>query len=227
MARELTFEEQFKITLEEYSKRYDIESLSNPNDVANLETMIRNQIIIKTLQRQMSELAVEGDADKLMDIKKINDSITSLTAANIQLEKALAIDRKTRKGEQEQSVVDYINTIKKLAREFLDDNQRLTKVHCKYCKIMVGRISGVYDTTEFEARFQCPQCKKFITISRKERDVFFDIKDADWRRKHPIEIIQAKRLKDAPDVENTEDDLVIGDDIEYGEVEDGISSETN
>jgi rubrerythrin len=220
MVKAETFEVKFERILNEYSKRYDIESLSNPNDLANLHTMIRNQLVIEELQRRMHELAQDDAVEEAMNIKKLNDSITALADTNMKYEKSLAIDRKTRKTEQEQSVVDYMNSLKRLAKEFIEE--RLTKVSCKSCKILVGRISGVYDTTEYEARFQCPQCKKYITVNRKERDIFFDVKDADWRRKYPIEIIQPKRLAAAPEeTTNMDNDVVIGDDsIEFGEIGD-------
>ena len=84
---------------------------------------------------------------------------------------------------------------------------------------MVGRISGVYDTTEYNAAFQCPQCKKYTTVTRKERDIFFDVKNADWRRKYPIEVVQPKRVRNAPSID-VADDFVIG-----GEQDDAIESE--
>jgi len=154
-----------------------------------------------------------------MEVKKILDSIVALSQTNVQYERTLGIDRKTRKQQQAESVVDYIVKLKQMAREFIDSDRRLTKVHCKNCNIMVGRISGVYETTEYGAGFQCPQCKKIITITRKERDVFFDVKDANWRRKYPMEIVPPKRNKHAPAIDG-DDELTIGDvdlGIEYGD----------
>lgn len=216
------FDKQFQAMLDEYGKRYDIESLTNPNDMANLHTMIRNQLVIEELQKQMHTLAQADAVANAADIKKINDSIIGLSQTNMQYERTLGIDRKTRKAEQAETIVDYITRIKALAREFLDD--RLTKVVCTKCNIMVGRISGVYETTQFSAAFQCPQCKKQITVSRKERDIFFDVRDADWRRKYPIEIIQPKRIKGSPDLPIIAGDLTIGD--EYEDSDDGITTET-
>jgi hypothetical protein len=83
---------------------------------------------------------------------------------------------------------------------------------------MVGRISGVYDTTAYDAGFQCPQCKKYTTVKRVERDVFFDIKDADWRRKYPIEIEHSKRTN-APDTSGIEDDVILDNGVIFGDIE--------
>lgn len=208
----------FNAIMAEYRTKYDVDSLENPNDLANLETMIRNQLLIQQLQDRLDDLVTATEIEP-MEVKKILDSIVALSQTNVQYERTLGIDRKTRKQQQAESVVDYIAKIKQLAREFIDNDRRLTKVHCKNCNIMVGRISGVYETTEYGAGFQCPQCKKIITITRKERDVFFDVKNADWRRKFPMEVIHPKRNKNAPEL-MVDDELTIGDvdlGIEYGD----------
>lgn len=198
----------------QYQEKYDLDDLSNPNDIANLSSMIKNQLLVDTLREKLDNSINEDDLNPTMLAKNL-ENIGRLSDANLQLEKALGLDRKTRKQQQQTSIVDITLRLKQMAKEFLDDDRRLTKVMCKQCKIMVGRISGVYNTTEYSAAFQCPQCRKNITIQRKERDVFYDVKDADWRRKYPIEIIQpANRTKDAPIIE-AEDDLIIGDGVDY------------
>lgn len=208
--------DDFDRIMQIYREKYDVDSLQNPNDLANLETMIRNQLLITKLQDRLDTIAMGDEVDP-SEIKKVLDSIVALSQTNMQYEKTLGIDRKTRKADQAESFPDYLVNIKKLAREFID--QRLIKVMCKKCEIMVGRISGVYDTTEYSAAFQCPQCKKHITVTRKERDVFYDVKNPDWRRKYPMEIIHSKRIKGAPHVDVADDVLLEDDDsIEYGDV---------
>lgn len=199
--------------LEEYRQAYDIDNLATPNDKANLDTMIMNTLAIRLLQQQLLELTIDSVVNNAVDIKKINDSIRDLTNVNLTIERQLSIDRKTRKSENEQSVVEYINFLKETAREFLDDSSRLLKVYCKKCNIMVGRVSGVYETTEYTCYFQCPQCRKNVEVRRKEKDIFFDVKDPDWRRKYPVEIIQPRTVDDGPDIplEEVEDDLIITD----------------
>lgn len=218
MTKQKKISAEFDAIMAEYRAKYDVDSLENPNDLANLETMIRNQLLIVQLQDRLDQL-VTTDVIEPMEVKRILDSIVALSQTNVQYERTLGIDRKTRKQQQAESIVDYIVKIKQLAREFIDNDRRLTKVMCKTCNIMVGRISGVYETTEYGAAFQCPQCKKQITITRKERDVFFDVKNADWRRKFTMEIIQPKRNRNAPIIDG-DDDLTIGDvdlGVEYGD----------
>lgn len=204
-------DKEYNRILKEYGEKYDVENLSSPNDHANLSNIIRNQLLMEKLQDRLDTIVTDTKIDP-NETKKILDSITALAETNMGLEKTLGIDRKTRKQQQQESFPDYLAGIKKLAREFLNSDERLTRVYCKTCQIMVGRISGVYDTTEYNAAFQCPQCKKFNTITRKERDIFYDVKNADWRRKYPIEVVQPKRIKNAPNID-VMDDIIIGADI--------------
>lgn len=207
-----TSDVQYEKALAEYREKYNVDQLDSPNDIASLRTMIRNQILIEQLQARLDVIARDKAVDP-MQLKKVLDSIVLLSQTNMQYERSLGIDRKTRKTDQAESVADYILKLKVLATEFLDDDNRLLKVHCEDCAIMIGRISGVYDTTYFYAVFQCPQCKKQKTVTRKERDIFFDVKDADWRRKYPMEVVQAKRNKSAPIIIE-DDDVLLGLDSE-------------
>lgn len=206
---------RFQDTLAEYKAKYNVESLDSPNDVANLHAMIRNGILIEQLQARLDELVTDPDGINPQEIKRVLDSIVALSETNINYEKTLGIDRKTRKNEASESVADYLTTLKARAKEWLDNENRLTKVFCTKCQIMVGRVSGVYDTTHYEASFQCPQCKKHIVVRREEKDVFFDVKDADWRRKYPIDIEQPKRTKAPSAVKDIGADLTIGEDEAY------------
>jgi hypothetical protein len=208
----------FARILAEYSAKYNVDTLDSPNDRSNLHAMIRNAILIEKLQARLAELANDPEDINPIEIKKVLDSIVALSETNIQYERTLGIDRKTRKQENSESVADYITGLKQRAKEWLDDENRLTKVMCPNCKILVGRISGVYATTAYKAEFQCPQCQKAIRAFRKERDTFFDVKDGDWRSKFPIEIEHPKRSRRAAvNLDNIEDDVILSADTEVEE----------
>lgn len=210
MPRKPATELKFDRMLNEYRQKFNVDTLDSPNDIANLHTMIRNQIIIEKLQSQMHDLTDQDEIDPVA-VKKILDSLVALSESNVVYERTLGIDRKSRKQESAESTADYIANLKTRAKEWLDNEERLTKVMCKNgCGIMVGRISGVYETTAYEASFQCPQCKKNTIIKRKERDIFYDVKDADWRRKYPIEVEQAKRVS-APSFDDIDNEMTIGE----------------
>ena len=210
MAKTIAFDKRFTDILNEYKAKYDVDSLSSPNDQANLNAMIRNSIAIEQLQYELSKLVEEDVIKNSTQINRLNTAINELIESNMKVERQLSIDRKTRKQETDLNPADYIAALKQRAREFLNDPRRLIKVFCKKCQIMVGRLSPVYDTNEFNARFQCPQCKSFSIVSRKEKDIFFDIRDADWRRKHPIEIVHPKKGI-SEEIDDINDDVMLSD----------------
>lgn len=125
----LSSDKEFQKILKEYSEKYDVEGLTSPNDAANLNNMIRNQILIQRLQGRL-DIILTGDKVDSVESKKILDSIVSLSETNIQLERQLGIDRKTRKQQQQESFPDYLAGIKKLAREFLNNDDILLRVFC-------------------------------------------------------------------------------------------------
>lgn len=216
MPQKARFDTRLQKERDEYAKVYDIDGLDSPNDKANLNAFLRNQLIIVDLQEEINNLIEKGITESIADIKKLSDAINDLVNQNLALERALAIDRKNRKTQNKSdNPAEYIAALKLQSREFID--QRLTKVYCPDCKIMLLRFSAVHEHTEFELKIICPQCKKQVKVIRKERDVFFDlsIDDRDWRKKNPMEVIQSKRTQlptNAQDlIEQTEDDIIIGE----------------
>ncbi len=206
----ITFAARFKQKLEEYGKKYDIEGLDSGNDKANLEVLLKNEILIEDLQQSISDLAEKSTITNIGEIKKLSDVLRDLIDKNLALEKVLAIDRKSRKLESTaENPAEYIKSLKFLAKEFID--KRLEKLYCPDCSIMVFRYASVHEHTAYSVEVQCSQCNKTVRATRKEKDVFYDLAPSDraWRKKYPVEVEKAKN-KSAPDIIDIEDDLIIG-----------------
>lgn len=206
---------RFDEILEQYRAQYDIDSLSSPNDQANLHALIQNQVMIEKLQTDMQLLAEEDARENIVSIAKISDTINSMLERSLQLERALALDRKTRKQNEASSVADYLRELKIMAREFVD--AQLIKLQCPDCLILVGRIAPLEEHTGYAVAFECPQCHKPIKATRKSKDPFFDLpaNDREWRKKYTYEVIPL-RAKTAPVLPAT-DELVIADEDTSGD----------
>lgn len=203
-----------KQIIKQYQEDYDLSTLNLSNDKQNLDTLVRNTVLIEKLDATIDTLMESGDiAAAVVTIDKLARTKDGLQQQNVTIERQLGIDRKSRKKDNETSAAEYIIALKQNAKEFLE--KRLTKVYCQHCKILVLRFSAAYDHGEFDIAAQCPQCNKFVTVKRKERDVFFDLqpRDRNWRKRYPIEVIQAKQNKTDNDT-NYADDFVIDDAIE-------------
>jgi hypothetical protein len=151
--------------------------------------------MIEDLQSGIRELMTEDIMQSAGDLKKLSDLLRDSTNTITTLQRTLAIDRKTRKDEESSSVIDYINSLRKAAQEFVDE--RLMKMYCPTCNVMVGRFSPVHGHTALSISFQCSQCKKMVRMRRDERDTMYDIKASDrqWREAYRAEIVQPRKSR--------------------------------
>lgn len=215
----MDFQARFNQMWSSYEQAYDLSTLNDANDRSNLEMIIRNAVLIELLQLRITEMAEDDAINNISEIKKLSDSVRDLREGNIQLERQLGIDRKSRKKDNETTTGEYILMLKAAANEFLE--KRLIKVYCPDCKVLVGRVSPVHTHTAFNGYFQCSQCQRPVIYGREERDVYFDLAkdDKEWRRKYPVQIKHPKRQKagSAADEPAIEAELIIEDD----EVDDG------
>jgi hypothetical protein len=202
--------QRFDDILQEYSSKYDLATLSSPNDRANLDALINNQIIIESLQAKVQELIEDDPVSNIEIIQRLSSSLRDSIERNLQLERALALDRKTRNSSSTESVADYIVSLKQTAQDFLE--KRLVKLYCPNCQILLARFSIVHDHSPFELRVKCNQCNNDVISSREERDIFFDIKDSAWRKKYKYSVKQSKESVSLD--HDVEDDVVLGEDDE-------------
>lgn len=206
-----TFDEKLQTKLESYAKAFRIDDLNNANDKSNLDMMLKTEIMVDDIQEKIRDLMTDDVVDNVAAIKKLSDLLKDARDTVLAIQRTLAIDRKTRKTEETASVADYIRAIKRDSKDFME--QRIIRVYCPDCKIMVGRIFPVHEHTAFSCSFQCSQCSKLVRARRDDKDVLFDIKDAAWRRKHKAEIVQPKQFSAIAPGDN-EDDLIINADPE-------------
>lgn len=200
--RQLSSKEQYELRIRErlqaYEKDYKIEDLNGSNDRTLLMILVRSELLLEDLQHQLQVVIVpEGDNFDIMtqasEIKKLSDLVRDLTNQVTSVQKTLDIDRKSRKKDSEASAADYIRTLKKNAKEFLD--QRVTVIMCPDCNVRVGRVFPVHDHTAYRFEVQCSQCHRMVIAKRDEQDIWFDIKDAEWRRAYPAEVVQPEKKR--------------------------------
>jgi len=194
------FERQFKNRIEEkmeiYSNNFRLDDLNDANDLTLLHFLIKTELMVEDLHMGIQMLMNDDPVSKAVEIKKLHDLLRDSTKIVTELQKTLAIDRKTRKDtESSGDFASYIRFLKTTASQFIED--RMIKVYCDNCKVMVARVSPVHSHTAYDLRFQCSQCKEMISLKRSERDTLFDldVEDREWRT-HRIEIVQPNSIND-------------------------------
>jgi RNase P subunit RPR2 len=186
------FEARFEARLRLYGEQFNIEDLNDANDRSLLHIMIKTELMIDDLQAQIQTLIDDNPVENATNIKKLADLLRDATNTITTLQRTLGIDRKSRRNENVDSPADYIKTLKSAAKEFVD--KRLIRVYCPNCKILVARIAPVHKHTAFTLSVQCNQCGKAVRVRRDDRDVLFDIRDSEWRKKHRAEVVQPRRV---------------------------------
>lgn len=184
-----TYKEKFQERLDAYTRDFQVDQLNNSNDQAQLHMLISAELMLRSLQEEIERIVGEENlVEKASDIKKLSDLIRDTTNSTMAIQKTLGIDRKTRKNEETDSVAGYIRSLKREAKNFLDE--RMLRLYCPTCKVMTGRFSAVHKHTKFKVSVECSQCGKMTQAHREGKDVWFDLgKDAAWRKQYPVEII--------------------------------------
>lgn len=203
----MTKNRRFSEILKDYSDKYDLATLASPNDRANLEMLINNQVIVETIQAKLQELTADDPVENIDMIQRLGSSLKDIIERNLQLERALALDRKTRTSDKSESIAEYVVNLKAAAQDFLE--RRLVKLYCPECKILLARFSIMHDHSRFTLKVNCNQCNKAVSAEREEKDIFFDIADSSWRKKHRYTVVNSK--KSGSTAADAEDDLVLSD----------------
>jgi len=213
----MDFDKEYAKVYAEFETAYDLTTLNSANDRANLEQLVRNIVLARKLDAKSKKLIESDDIGEVVtEIKKLSDMAGSLIDKNMQLERQLGIDRKSRKKDSDTSPAEYISHLKRAAREYLE--QRLIRVSCPHCNVLVFRFAPAHEHTAFKVAVQCSQCDKLVIAERKERDIFYDLKPQDraWRKQYPVKITHAKNAANTV-LESTQDiepDIVLGDDTD-------------
>ena len=74
----MTKNRRFSEILKDYSDKYDLVTLSSPNDRANLEMLINNQVIIETLQAKLQDLTADDPVDNIDMIQRLGSSLKDI-----------------------------------------------------------------------------------------------------------------------------------------------------
>lgn len=198
-----------------YHEHFKLDELNDANDLNLLKMLIRNEIFVDEIYKSLEDLTNVDMLENAGDVKKLSDLLRDAIENTTKLQKILAIDRKTRKEEETNSVSSYIEFLKRESHSFLE--KRLQRVYCPSCKIMIGRYSIVHDHSAYKMQFQCHQCGEMIIEQRGAEDSMFDMEDKDWRQirraeiEHPVtdDIVITEEVEDIFD--NFEEEITVID----------------
>jgi len=175
VAEENDWEDRIQDKIKQFGNDYDLEEL-NSNDMMLLRALAQSFLSLEDLEkityriRQKDEITFED----LPILEKLSKIMSDLRGDISKLQDDLKITRKTRKSDKEQSVISYIEDLKKKAREFYD--QKMLYVVCPKCNMLLGTVWAHYPlNNKNKLMFECERiledgskCGEKVVATTKE-----------------------------------------------------------
>jgi hypothetical protein len=147
-ARNLEYEERIELKLKEFEDDYDLDDLK-ANDRMTLRHLAQAIITLDDLETFLYELRTSEDGIKPSNISlidRLSNQMSKLRSDISKFQDDLKIVRKTRKSDKEASVIAYLDSLKRKAKEFYD--QRMTFIICPECNMLLATVWTLYDDEE-------------------------------------------------------------------------------
>jgi ribosomal protein S26 len=130
------FEKKIQLKIEELGQDYDLEDL-NSNDRLVLRSLAQSMLALDDYEMMSYTLRLSGQVDiDYMD--KLNRVLSSLRGDISQCQDDLKITRKVRKTDKEASVLEYLEDLKKKAKEYIEARHQY--IYCPQCATLLGTV---------------------------------------------------------------------------------------
>lgn len=146
-------EDRIQKKFDEFAKDYDIDDLKI-NDKETLRALIQSILTLEDYEQMIFQLRTEGlTSENINFIDKISKVMADLRGGISRFQDDLKITRKTRKSEQETSVLTYIESLKEKAREFYQ--AKTIYILCPKCKMLLGTVWCQYPENKNKVELFC------------------------------------------------------------------------
>ena len=167
--------------IQEYLKIYELDDLNKANDYTALSQMVSYEVQLEGIDEAISKLDVE-DKEYARTIKNLQMAKRDATQSFLSFQEKLGVDRRKRKGEDEETPLTYVEWLRESAPKFI--NKLLKILYCPECNIDLAKfyvyvtenttkgsikasVEGVRKLNyNFEA--ECPQCGSLVKASEVE-----------------------------------------------------------
>ncbi len=167
----LDFEARIKKKLLTFEEDYDLSDLKI-NDKEILRALIQSLISLEDYEQIMYKLKKEVTIENLTLIDKVSKTMSDLRSDISKMQDDLKITRRTRKSDQEASVIAYIDSLKTKAKEFYESRQ--SYIYCE-CGMLLATVWSLYPEENNRMEFIChrelqdgSRCGTKIRVTTKE-----------------------------------------------------------
>jgi hypothetical protein len=160
--------------LDAFAVDYDLDDL-NSNDKMALRALAQAFVSLEIYESESSLIRSAGiDVTNIELLEKINKMISNIRSDISRMSEDLSISRKVRKPTKETSAIDYIEGLKRKAKEFYES--KMAYVYCPKCDMLLGTFWTLYpDDERNKITLVCnrimesgEKCNNKVVISTKE-----------------------------------------------------------
>jgi len=168
------FEARIARKIDEFSNDYDIDDLK-ANDKLVLRALAQSYIQLEDLENYAYTKRLGGiENDEIVMMEKMANVMSTLRRDISKMQDDLKITRRIRKGDKEESVVNYIENLKKKAKEFYQNS--MFYIWCPKCKMLLATVWFHYPEEKGnKVHLICnrdlgdgEKCKEKLIVSSKE-----------------------------------------------------------
>lgn len=136
------FEDRIQRKIDEFGEDYDLEDLK-ANDKVTLRALVQAYITLEDLENYAFQKRMEGiDEDSILAMDKMSNIMSRLRSDISNMQNDLKITRKVRKGDKEESVINYIEDLKLKAKKFYEE--KMSYIFCPKCDMLLATTWFLY-----------------------------------------------------------------------------------
>jgi hypothetical protein len=136
------FEKRISKKWAEFEEDYDLSDLKI-NDRDTLRALIQTQISLEDCEQLYFKIRSEGlSENQLFSTEKLSKTMSDLRADISKMNNDLNITRKVRKSDQDVSVLAYIESLRKKAKEFAESKYQY--IFCPKCNMLLASVWTLY-----------------------------------------------------------------------------------
>lgn len=156
-------EEMIKRKIEALGKDYDLSDMK-VNDLAQLRNYASVTIQLEDVETEIAEIIDEGiTQSNIATFEKLNSVASKLRGDVSSIFQDLGINRKHRKSQNEQSVIDAITDIKRRAKKFIEG--KMVYVFCPECRMLLATAWVHYKEPKASLlTCECQHCSHKVTV---------------------------------------------------------------
>jgi hypothetical protein len=133
--------ERVKRKIDELGNDYDLTDLKY-NDLMQLTDLATAMITLEDFQEVLYKQQKSITEENIIFVDRLNKVISSVRSDISKIQTDLSLSRKIRKGEIEESVLDYIGKIRAYAKRKYEET--MSYVYCPKCKMLLATTWFLY-----------------------------------------------------------------------------------